>query len=583
MSKHDYQEMSLKLLDKSIPLDHRINMVAHLFITGGDEGKKVIEGVLEAAARANGESLCEEKLKQLVALVNEMQEGPLRSAMFIRMLKGRNGAAPRAEVRLRDGEAAYAIVPDAPLAAKLRRGEIVLLEAHGKAILGRDPDAIIIGEEARFERRIDRQRIEVTVHDHETYVYEVSAALAAKLDAGEVPPGARLLADMRRLVAVEVLPGCDALANLRYLCREPVPDVIAARDIGSPPAYIEEFADHVQMWMTRPDLAVRYGIRRAVTKLLAGVSGTGKTLSIYALWRRLYEIMSVVTGVPIDRLPPRVFRLRISEVFTKWFGDSEKRLAKFFDEIESVADQKIIGADGAEYDAPVLAICEEIDGLARARGTGEPISERIQTTALERLDINSPRMRNRLVLVVATSNVIGIVNQAFLRRVGGTITHFGRLTRGSFRSVLAKHLQKRCFSEDYGPQETAEKRVLQEVTDWLFSHNGHDHGQVEITFFGSTTPQVRFRRDFLTGALVDRAVDESCSEACRAEYLGEDKPGLTSSMLIAALDRQIHSVLRQLTPYNADNFVTIPDGARVSAVRRIEQPSLMPRELVRSS
>jgi len=583
MTKHDIEELAMKLLDPSIPMEHRMHLLLHLCITGGDEGRDLIVSILDAAARGKAESLCEEKLNQLTALVDAMRDGPLRPGMFIRMLKGGKGEAPRAEVRLRDGEAAYAIVLDTELAASLCCGEIVLLEAHGKAILGRDPDALTIGEEVRFERRIDRNRIEVTVHDHETYVYEVSAALSVKLDAGEVPTGARLLADTRRLVAVEVLPGCDAMANFRYLCREPVPDVVTARDIGSPPVYIEEFADHVRMWMTRPDLGIRYGVRRALTKLLAGVSGTGKTLSIYALWRRLYEVMSEVTGIPIDQLPPRVFWLRTSEIFTKWFGDSEKHLARFFDEVETVADQKIRGADGVEYDAPVLAICEEIDGLARARGTGEPISERIQTTALERLDVNSPRMRNRLALVVATSNVVGLVDQAFLRRVGGTITHFGRLTRKGFRSVLAKHLRGRRFREDYGPQEAAERHVLQEVTDWLFSRNGHDHGQVAITFTGSTTPEVRFRRDFLTGALVDRAVNESCVEACRAEYLGEDEPGLTSSTLIFAIDRQISSVVQQLSVFNVGNYVNIPDGARVSAVRRLEQPSMMPRELVRMS
>jgi ATP-dependent 26S proteasome regulatory subunit len=579
-SKHDYEGMMMKLLDEAIPLEHRMRMAVHLCVAGGDEGKRVLEAVLEAAARANGEALCEEKLAQLAALVEELQEGPLRSAMFIRMLKGGNAAAPRAEVRLQDGEAAYVVLADAELGASLRRGEAVLIEARGKALIGRDPDAVAIGEEVRFERRIDRDRIEVTIHEHETHVYEISAELAEKLDAGAVPPGARLLADTRRRVALEVLPGCDALAHFRYLCREPVPDVVAERDIGSPPEYIEEFADHVRMWMTNPGLANRYRIRRALSKLLAGVSGSGKTLSIYAFWRRMYEVMSEVTGVPIDQLPPRVFCLRISEIFTKWFGDSEKHLARFFDEVELVGDQKILGADGVEYDAPVLALCEEVDALARARGTGEPIGERIQTTALERLDVNSPRLRERMVVVLSTTNVPGIVDQAFLRRAGGTITHFGRLDRRGFSSVLAKHLRARRFRDDYGPQAEAERRALREVTGWLFSRNGHDHGQVEITFLGSATPEVRYRRDFVTGALVDRAVNEACSAACRAEYRGEDRPGVTGPLLIAAFERQIHSVVAQISPQNVANCVTIPDGARVGTVRRLEPPAISPLELM---
>jgi hypothetical protein len=583
MAKHDPQSALAKLLDASIPIDHRMHMFLHGYMAGGEEGKKVAEALMEAAARGNGESLYNEKLAQLNSMIEEMQAGPLRSAMFFRMFKGNNGAAPRAEVRFQDGEAAYVVVPNAALAATLRCGDAVLIEPHGKAVLGRDPEAIVIGEEVRFERRIDGKRIEVTLHDHETHYYEVSAALGQQLDAGAMPAGARMLADARRRVALELLAGCDALANLRFLSREPVPDVVAARDIGCPPQYIEEFAEHVRMWMTRPELGHRYRLRRALSKLLTGVSGSGKTLSIYALWRRLYEVMSEVTGLPIEQLPPRVFWLRIPEIFTKWFGDSEKHLARFFDEVELVADQKIVGVDGREYAVPTLGICEEVDGLARARGTGEAIGERIQTTALERLDVNSPRMRDRLILLLSTTNVPGMVDQAFLRRAGGTMTHFGRLSRAGFSAVLAKHLRGRRFRDDYGPQAEAERRALQEVAGWLYSPNGYDHGQFEITFVGAATPEVKYRRDLLTGALVDRAVDEASGEACRADFHGAEQPGLSGPMLIAAFERQIGSIVEQLTPHNLSNYVTIPEGARAGAVRRLQQPSLTPFQLMRAS
>ncbi len=250
--------------------------------------------------------------------------------------------------------------------------------------------------------------------------------------------------------------------------------------------------------------------------------------------------------------------------------------------MEAIANQPIVGRDGVEYRGPVLAICEEFDALGRARGTGEAVGERVQATALERLDVNSPGMKSLLVIMLATTNVPHLVDSALVRRVGGTIESFGRLTRRSFTAVLRKHLRGLKFRADHGRQDRAEARVLHEVTDWLFSRNGHDPGQVEVSYVGSTTPEVKYRRDLVTGALVDRAVQDAARAACRAEFHGCDDPGLTGTMVIDGLHRQVRSVVDQLTPHNVHHYVSLPDGARVGTVRRLDQPSVQPFELERT-
>jgi len=580
--KTDPKEMVTALIDDSIPLEHRMHMIAHMCMVGSPENKEAIGGLLSTAAKNNGRALYEKKIKEVSALLEEMRNGPLRSAMFVSLIEAGadgNGSVQRARVLLEDGGTAYPAVPNTTLATSLRCGELVLLEAQGKAVLGRDPYGVTIGEEARFERRLDDERVEVLVRDHEPYVFQLSASLAEKLGADEVTPGSKFLVDTRRRMALDAIPPADGMANYWFLVKEPVPDVIVSRDIGCPPEYIDELKDHVRMWMEKPEIGADYRIRPAQTKLLEGVSGSGKSLSIYGFWRKMYEVMSEVTGIPIEELPPRVLRLRTSEVYVKWFGDSEKRLDRFFTEVEQIADERIVGTDGTEYQAPVLAICEEFDALGRARGTGEPISERVQATALERLDVNSPRMMNRLVIFLCTTNVPHLVDPAMLRRIGGTTETFGRLNRQSFTAVLEKHLRRLKFKADYGRQPQAERRARHEVTDWLFSRNGHDPGQVEITYVGSTTPDTKYRRDLVTGALVDRAVQQAAREACRAEYHGCNDPGVTSQMIISGLERQIHSIVGQLSPHNVHNYMTLPDGARVGAVRRLYRPSVQPFEL----
>lgn len=581
--KQDPKQMVNSLTDTSIPLEHRVHMTAHLCMDPNPDNLAAINQLFALAAKNNGEAVYEKKIKELATLIEELANGPLRSAMFLEMLPpDGHGQVPRARAALEDGGTVYPVVPNAELAESLARGELVLLDAQSKALLGRDATAVAIGEEARFERRLDQRRVEVVLRDHEPYVFQLSAELAERLTSCEITPGSKFVVDTRRRVAFDHIPAADGMSHFWYLVREPVPDVVVGRDIGCPPAYIDELVDHIRMFMTEPDVGAGYKIRAAQTKLLQGVSGSGKTLSIYAFWRKLYEVMSEVTGIPIGELPPRVLRLRTSEVYTKWFGDSEKRLARFFDEVEEIADQPIVGPDGTEYRAPVLAICEEFDALGRARGTGEPIGERVQATALERLDVNGPNMKDRLVVVLATTNVPHLVDPAMVRRVGGTTETFGRLNRRSFMAVLEKHLRGLKFRADHGRPAKAERRALNEVTDWLFSRNGHDAGQVEITYVGSTTPDVKYRRDLITGALVDRAVQDSARRACRAQFHGCDDPGVTSKMLIAAVQGQIRSIVDQLNQHNIHNYVTIPDGARVATVRRLEQPSVLSIELERT-
>jgi hypothetical protein len=53
-------------------------------------------------------------------------------------------------------------------------------------------------------------------------------------------------------------------------------------------------------------------------------------------------------------------------------------------------------------------------------------------------------------------------------------------------------------------------------------------------------------------------------------------------MLIDCLQRQIRSIVEQLNLYNIHNYVTIPDGARVGTVRRLDQPTVLPYELERT-
>jgi ATP-dependent 26S proteasome regulatory subunit len=576
----DPKQILAALLDPAIPFEHRAHFLIHLIHEEGDHGQQVVKMLFESAAKTNGEDIYAKKIKELSGLIEEMQNGPLRSGMFLEMVEGKK-LPRRAKVLLQDGDTAFTTVPDAELAGSLRRGDLVLLEAQGRALLNRDPSGIEVGDEARLERTLDDHRVEIVLHDRESAVFWVSQALGDQLKAGKLEAGARLLVDPRRRIAFEAIPAPDGLANYWYLDRRSVPDVSVERDIGNPPEYIDELTEHIRTEMLQPELSRRYHLRRARTKLLTGVSGTGKTFSVYGFWRRMYEVISDVTGVPIEQLPPRILWMRMADIMSKWYGESEQRLSRYFNEVEQLASEKFVCPDGREVELPVLAIVEECDALARSRGSGEPITERVMTTALDRLDANSPRVKDKLIVYILTSNVPHMVDPAFLRRAGGTTEKFGRLGRRAFRAVLEKHLCGLPFRAAYGSQKQAERRVLSDVADWLYSRNGHDEGQVSLSYVGSTESDVRYRRDLLTAALVDRAVQQAATEACHAERLGTDEPGLSAEQLIESFDRQVRSVVEQLTRDNAHNYLDIQDGVRVADVRRLARRTVHALELER--
>ena len=406
--------------------------------------------------------------------------------------------------------------------------------------------------------------------------------LIDKLNDGRVSAGATLVINSRQPFAFDALPPLDGLAHYRFLDKRPVPNVVVERDIGAPSPCIRQVADLLRVEMTNPEVRRRYRLRRCTMKLLAGVSGSGKTLTVEAIHRQMYEIMSEVTGVPMDQLPPRVFRLCMSKVLSMWLGESDKNLERFFDEVEQLAREPFLAPDGRKIILPVLTVLEEIDGLARARGH-EPIYDRILTTALQRLDPNRESLNDLLIVFLGTTNEPQQVDTAFMRRIGGTVEQFGRLRRKAFMAVLQKHLQERPVAANNGtPPDDLRRKMASDLTAWLFSPNGADHGVVELTYAGATTPVIKYRRDLLTGAMVERAVHEASEAAAQAEHGGAKDPGLTLDLLVREFEKQITGIVDQLREQNAAHYLDLPDGVRVATLRRIPQPSRQPIEYQRT-
>jgi ATP-dependent 26S proteasome regulatory subunit len=563
------------LLSGKTPIPVRIGLLRQL-VEVGDE--QALTTMLEAAAGSDGKTRYKAKIKELEVLISQLEDGPLRLGTFLRVAPG---AGTRAMVRLPDGSTAVSQVLDSKLAPGLRRGDTVGLDARCKAVLLRfDSDGEQVGEQARLERVLDPTRVEISLREGgERHVFLTSADLERELAEGSVEAGRSLLVEPQQRMAFAALPVVKGAGQGRYLATDPVPDVLVERDVGDPAPFLDELTEHIESELTSPGMARAYGLRRCAMHLLTGVPGCGKTLSVQAMWRRMYEVMERTTGAAMEDLPPRVMRFRASTVLSKWLGESDKHIDRFFDELEALADEPWVDADGREHELPVLAIFEEIDGIARQRGE-DAVHDRIQTTLLQRLDVTAHPLGRRLIVFLFTSNCPELVDPAFQRRAGARVTHFGRLERRGFEAVLTKQLGERPLARvGHEDARSARARCVAQLSGWLYGPT--DPPLIELDIVGQTGAQRRFRRDFLTGGLLDRTVQAAAAEACRGERLGE-APGMTPRHLVEALDRQVETITRQLRPDNARSHLDLADGLRVSAVRRLPRASALPASFERA-
>lgn len=131
-------------------------------------------------------------------------------------------------------------------------------------------------------------------------------------------------------------------------------------DIGGLEAAKTQLREGVELPLQNPEAFARVGIRPARGFLLYGPPGTGKTLIAKAVAREAEA---------------NFVSIKSSDLLSKWYGESEKQIARLFARARQVA--------------PTVIFIDEIDSLAPQRGSGlgEPaVTERVVNTLLAEMD-----------------------------------------------------------------------------------------------------------------------------------------------------------------------------------------------------
>lgn len=452
---------------------------------------------------------------------------------------------------------------------QLKKGDLVLIGGDpltGMVIMGRCPVQSHTGELMVFERAFQDGKLEVS-NNGTREVFFCTEDLHSQIKSETVKPGAMLICMRGVNIAFEAVPKQDGMDRFKFLLDEDAPDVLVERDIGSPPPCINETFEFFRMEMTKPQLRRKYGLRPLMTQLYEGPPGGGKTLSLKAVHRGMYDIIKELTGLNESEIGRRVLKMKASQMLSMWLGESDKAFERFFDETAEVA-RKPVKVGKKERTLPTFVIIEELDSMFRQRsGSSHDPVERIMTTALQRLDPINEELSRGIICIIGTTNEPGLVDRAFLRRIGGKTVRFGMLTMSSFPKVLEKHLSKLPVASTNGTsQHDLRAKMVEELTGLFFSKDNKPI--VEITLHKRPDTVVKYRRDFFSGALVDRAVQEAAGMALKAEMDGNGD-GIEVKQLGLAFQNQIKSTVDQLSEQNAHKYVDLPDGEHVEKVKRV--------------
>ncbi len=142
----------------------------------------------------------------------------------------------------------------------------------------------------------------------------------------------------------------------------------------------------VELPLKHPEAFERLGIRPAKGFLLYGPPGTGKTLLAKAVAREAEA---------------NFISVRSSDLLSKWYGESEKQIARLFQRARQVA--------------PTVIFIDEIDSLVPRRGGGlgvPAVTERVGNTILAEMD-GLEELRH--VVVIGATNQPTLVDPALLR------------------------------------------------------------------------------------------------------------------------------------------------------------------------
>lgn len=189
----------------------------------------------------------------------------------------------------------------------------------------------------------------------------------------------------------------------------------------------KEIRDYLELPLKNRELAKRYGLKLPNGILLFGPPGCGKSMMMKAL--------ASETGI-------NFIYVNISDIMSKWYGESENRLKELF--------------NNARRNAPCILFFDEIDtiGVKRESHTGDSVTPRLLSLMLSEIDgINS----DDGVIIVGSTNVPQLLDKALLRAGRfDKLIYIGPPDKKARKEILQIHCKGKPLADDVDFDKLAE-------------------------------------------------------------------------------------------------------------------------------
>jgi len=348
------------------------------------------------------------------------------------------------------------------------------------------------------------------------------------------------------------LIGYDAeLASMAYARLEPSGDedlfdeqvTDRFEQLGGLDVEIARIQRAIDFAFRHPEVASQYRLKSKCGILLSGRPGNGKT--------KIARCCAGYIRQLFPEMPCRFMHVSGSSDYSKWFGDTERRIIRRFDAVREAA-----------RDGLVIVFWDEVDAIARRRGSdfssGAP--DRILNTFLSQIDGVVPL--DNVILLFATNREQAL-DPALLRP--GRVDEKIEIPAPNRRAAAAI---LRCYlgaGLPLAPPDADADKLIAPLLARLFAPNGAYAAVAQVKLADGRRLPVA-GRELLSGALLENVVHSAARQAAQ-RHADTGQEGITAEDLILSLEDAMVRAVSPLAPGNVKDYVAaIPQDAQPVSV-----------------
>lgn len=438
----------------------------------------------------------------------------------------------------------------------LNPGDPVLVSIKAGTIAMKDDSPISLGCVSTVRRTLKNGTQVIIEKKGEELSYHVDAKLHGKLGAGD-----RILTDDGARVVVELID--KASTGEALLTSMEVLDTIDLAQICDLQPAVAEIIFRCESFVSHPEWLKALNVRPSCSYLFCGPTGTGKTMALNIIARKLADYVENLTGKRMSRL----VRADTSTFFTSYFGETEQRIKAWWDGIRALGAEPILDKDGNQIKVPLLVVLEEGEALFRARGSEDasshlfdrPLSLMLSQASSVGQEMSTP------IITIMTSNRPSLMDAAALRRFGMRRIDFSGLDRKQTEAIINKKIA------EYTPvREESREDHIDMICEYLFG----DHPQQGIAEakFSNGKTRVINRGDLVTPAILEESLSAATDMCLRESVKAGTLLGLSAEDVVMRLDTHFNALAKQFRAKNLEEYLPHLEnevGGKTQSVRAL--------------